>query len=441
MNSVKASRYFRKDLKLARWILIAMAAISTIITALFPDAYYITIYFTLYMLLGLAIFWMASKWLCTITLFYVLYTLDVGCGIYFFWMEKVIVRYEPYLVVLGGLAMMALGYFIGQRNKLRVRIRLKHLRYVIPISRLTVLYASYLLSTMACIWYFLENFALLRGDLNNGRITAMSGNGWLFYLVKLHTMIIPLMYEECKKRKMDKRIFTVLFFFSCIQLLVTGFRSPAATMIVIMLIIDIYRGKLNLRKALPIVLLLFTVLVAYGAWRNKSNLYNLYTIARSQLFVCSQNLNRVFAVFPKKVSFQYGYTYLINLIMLRPGPDLDFTLWLKDRLQVNFSGGGVTPTILGEFYINFGYIGIYIGMLIFGFLVEKIDKWIIKGEITFWKAYIMFLLASSCSGGIANVYLNPLIFGLYYWLIIKPTDLRRNERKKLNTYTTALQRF
>ena len=42
---------------------------------------------------------------------------------------------------------------------------------------------------------------------------------------------------------------------------------------------------------------------------------------------------------------------------MRPGPDLDFTLWLKDKVNIQFSGGGLTPTIIGEAYINFGFGG------------------------------------------------------------------------------------
>lgn len=93
-----------------------------------------------------------------------------------------------------------------------------------------------------------------------------------------------------------------------------------------------------------------------------STLTSLFT----SLYVGDININYMYNTFPGKVDFQYGYTYLINFLMLLPGPDLDFTLWLKEQVGITFSGGGLTPTIIGEFYINFGEISIFIGLFLLG---------------------------------------------------------------------------
>lgn len=64
--------------------------------------------------------------------------------------------------------------------------------------------------------------------------------------------------------------------------------------------------------------------------------------------------------------------------MLLPGPDPDFTMWLKEQTGIMFSGGGLTPTILGEFYLNFGFSAIFIGMFILGVYSVFLNRYFVK---------------------------------------------------------------
>lgn len=414
MNSVQ----FRRDKKTILKILFIILACSILITFFIPSIFELTCYFSAYILIGLLIFVVSPRWLTSMTLFFVLYTINIGCGYFFIRNEGYSFNYQSFPVVVFSLALMLCGYAFRMKLCGLKHTHMKQRRIRINVSWTQALYTSYFFATTACILYFLKNKRILFSNLNDGRIEAASGNGMLLYIFRLHLMIIPLMYEEYKKKKINPVIFWILFIFACIQLLTTGFRTPLVTMILIIMIVNIYKGRINFRKAIPVVVILIILAIIFGAYRSGTSFNGIYRIARSQLFVGAQNLNYVFNAFPENISFQHGYTYFINLLMLRPGPDLDYTLWLKQVLGIEFSGGGITPTILGEFYMNFGYWGIYIGMFLFGIFVAKIDRWISKGEISFWKAYLMFQIASSCSGGIANVYLTPFILSLYYWVIL-----------------------
>ena len=129
------------------------------------------------------------------------------------------------------------------------------------------------------------------------------------------------------------------------------------------------------------------------------------------------NLTYIFKKFPSEIEFQHGQTFLINLKLLMPGPDIDFTLWLKEALGLEFFGGGVTPTILGELYINFGYCGIYAGMFALGAVFSYLDR---KITVTKCKSYLIFVILELClaiSGGIAN-YIIPIILYSIVYLII-----------------------
>ena len=134
----------------------------------------------------------------------------------------------------------------------------------------------------------------------------------------------------------------------------------------------------------------------------------------SGLYVNDINLNYVFSTFPKKVEFQHGYTYLINILMLKPGPDLDFTLWLKEQIGITFNGGGVTPTILGEFYMNFGNLSMYIGMFFLGILGEKLDNYFNCNNKNFISSFYVWQFAHCASGGIANVMIIVILFTIVY---------------------------
>ena len=104
--------------------------------------------------------------------------------------------------------------------------------------------------------------------------------------------------------------------------------------------------------------------------------------------------------------------------MLKPGPDLDFTMWLKETLGMSFSGGGVTPTVIGEFYLNFGYIGIYGGM----FLLAKVGHWVnlylVRHSFSFLGVYYLWQFAHCASGGIANITVPVTLYTIIYWGIM-----------------------
>lgn len=76
--------------------------------------------------------------------------------------------------------------------------------------------------------------------------------------------------------------------------------------------------------------------------------------------------------------------------------------------------GGITPTVFGGFYINFGTAGIFICSFLLGIWFRKLDNWIYSGNVDFWRAYTLILVPSCLGGGIANIMIQPRIFGIYY---------------------------
>ena len=126
----------------------------------------------------------------------------------------------------------------------------------------------------------------------------------------------------------------------------------------------------------------------------------------------SINIYYVLRQFPKYTSFQYGYTYLINFIMLAPGSQPDFTIWLKNQIGITFSGGGVTPTLLGEAWLNFGFFGIIMNFFLVGLLCNRLDKWYYKTKNVYFFVLFVWVVTSSVRGGFANSLINLIIYSI-----------------------------
>ena len=123
----------------------------------------------------------------------------------------------------------------------------------------------------------------------------------------------------------------------------------------------------------------------------------------------SVNINYIYEEFPESTPFQFGNTFLINLKMLLPGPDMDFTLWLKDTIGISFSGGGITPTIIGEAYLNFGYFGIILFMFLIGVIGNYLNsRYYVDKQNVVWIVYVTVIMIGAFRGGIANVEINLL---------------------------------
>lgn len=386
------------------------------------------LYLGLYLLLLFCAFFVSEHWLSTLTLFSVFYTIFAS-GYIFVWIEKVQLLYNPFYVVIVPYFCLIVGYCVAHNIKIQKNNRLKKKRMLfsaIQLSRKELLIATFALSSLAFLLYFLKNHSiLLVGNLNDSRIDAMSGNGMLLYIMELNEITVPLLYAEKNKKNISGFLFWIVAIVSGLELLITGFRAPVMTMIMTTMIVAIYQGRIRLRKVVMVVPMILILAIIYGAIRNGVE-RGIYAILKNFCYTGMYNLNIMFRAFPDKHPFQHGYTYLINLIMLKPGPDLDFTLWLKEMVGFSFSGGGITPTIIGEFYINFGYLGIYLGMALLGIVFRQCDKWVIKGNYNAWSAFIMLELSCCNGGGIANIYILPLVAWIYF-SVLKIFENRRRE--------------
>lgn len=136
-----------------------------------------------------------------------------------------------------------------------------------------------------------------------------------------------------------------------------------------------------------------------------------------QLYVNASNLERVTQLIPGVVPYMLGESYLIDLSVLLPGPQANFSLWLKEMMGLEFSGGGITIGLVGELYANWGAGLAVLGCGVFGGMVASIRR--IPRGIHREDAAFLTLLSIETAGivqsGIASVLLYSLLplTGLY----------------------------
>ena len=330
-------------------------------------------------------------------------------------------------IILGGLLAFAIGNgicLIAKKRPVHEKEDKPKIRF--SFSRIKTLYFLLAVSWSAALYYFIKNRSYLLGDVENGRVAAISGSGALLYTAQVSILLVCMLFDIYIETRKDLRPliskFTMIFVtvVSSATLIVSGFRAPVGTLFICMIVMYAGKKKMPMGRIVFYGLLCIIGVSVLGAIRTtmSGGVSSTLTSFFTSLYVGNININYMYNTFPGKVDFQYGYTYLINFLMLLPGPDLDFTLWLKEQVGITFSGGGLTPTIIGEFYINFGEAFIFIGLFILGVFSVYLNRYFKRHKESFLAVFYVCQFAHCVSGGIANVSVTVLLYTIVYKCLI-----------------------
>ena len=392
------------------------------------EQYTIMTYVALLVLLTTAVMYINELELVSANVIFMAFFLyTVALGPLILMSRNIYYSYNYQNVILGGFLCFGWGNFVLAITTKNVfpRRDVSSIKFYI-MSRKNVLSIAYIISLMAGICYFGINRDLLRANLEGNRTAALSGNGIIIYTMELPIVIIPMVYDlyfESKKLgkpQVSCRTLVVMAIVSSFVLLFTGYRAPIMTMYICLIIMYAKKNNISGSKVVRYGIICMLAVFILGAGRTLISGGGFAGAASfmTNFYVNNINLKYVFNTFPEKVPFQHGYTYLINLLMMLPGPDPDFTLWLKEQIGISFSGGGVTPTIMGEIYINFGFGAIFFGMFAFGMFGVIVNKYAHRNNYSFMAAYYIWQYAHCASGGIANVMVPVILYTVVYKVIL-----------------------
>ncbi len=277
--------------------------------------------------------------------------------------------------------------------------------------------------TTLWIWQIGE-IPIFSSDIEYARTVKAEGT---YHIRQLTTLAVPVYYMMLavvlnRKRALLALILTGLLLIGCIAL--QGYRTFFVSIIAVSAMIA-YRVRKELFNVPFLVLsavVMFLASVAYGYSRYLSgittvkNMMNVYEYTAQNFFIRTTSLQRIVEYFPASEPYQYGYFYLRGFNFLIPGKQTGPGEWLKKEVfNLDFAGDGFNPGIIGEFYLNFGVLGIIFGMMFYGFIITASYGMFARGKspgkLVFGAcAYFYILLAMA--PGLATTIVMLVWYGL-----------------------------
>ncbi len=107
------------------------------------------------------------------------------------------------------------------------------------------------------------------------------------------------------------------------------------------------------------------------------------------------------------ISDMRNFAFYLLPTFIRPAVDLDFNydaVLMRDLYGFRANIGGSSPMmIIGELYVRFGWFGIFLGMSVIGFMLTRLDQWVLNGSVR------GTLLWSMLFYGVVNMYAYSLL--------------------------------
>lgn len=279
------------------------------------------------------------------------------------------------------------------------------------------------LAAMLVFWARAGGVPFLMADLENSRISALTGSGVPFYLSML--MMVAFWISLGPESNVPRWAQLAMFVVGAIMLTTTGWRNTVFAFVVVSIFLLYYTRRVRATTIGIVALVAIVGAVALGLFRVvSSNLtsYRTYQEVMSGDLLAAvgsylatytdafaRNLAIVFEIVPDALAFQGGKTLIWNFLTLAPESDLEpFDFVLKRAAGEGFEGGGLPPTLVGEWYLNYSWLGVVLGMALVGAAMELAHR-AVRSARSFTTLVIAVLVIYyafvSVRGGLGNVLL------------------------------------
>lgn len=254
-----------------------------------------------------------------------------------------------------------------------------------------------------------------KSDFDDYRISARAGVGWLVLpsiVFITYTSISLFSYYLILKNK--KFLSIIIAIIGGLLLLQFGNRAPAFEIIVACgFIYCWYKWEkvpiLLIASGCFLLLFLLGVMQVIRQGITKDFIMILFqSIWRP--FVNIQNFDLIVNSFPSRLKYLYGKSYLMDFAVIAPGYQVNFGTWLKDQLGLDFTGGSVTVTYLGEFYANFGIYGALIGAFLTGLILNIVAKYCKKYYYDYSNYQTVLCITITCKSIVSSGIVTPFLY-------------------------------
>lgn len=408
----------KKMQKLKRPILLIWCIVyigSLLLTFCVLNDSYLKIYiFILFLFISWCLFDIRNKIVDTLRTFTIFFVLLFALGPIILYIEGHYYYKEIGNLIIISYLSFALGYCFIKTKTYKYKIH----KILLPSYKYkSVLFISlivFIIGIIAYTLYFVKNWNyIFIDDLEKGRVEAMTGNGLYLWVGSLIWLSVYMVYEQYLMNGHYKKITIVLFIISAIYSILLGFRSALVNPILVMFFMKNKKKEIKISKMVFLAFGLFAFVGIYGAIRGGGG--SSFGSLIHEFKVSSVNLHYILYTFPKCTEYQKGATYFFDAVSLFNKNVDGTTMWLKKVLKLSFSGGGVTPTLIGEFFMNWGMIGVLIGMFLSGSLFKKIDVLYRNPNNSFFLSCILLgYIRPILRGGYANLSVTLLVYVIAY---------------------------
>ncbi len=231
---------------------------------------------------------------------------------------------------------------------------------------------------------------LLGGVIEESRVSMIFGRGYLFFLVKSINTAVPI-YIAAKwyfGKKLD--IWDYCLVLLAITLISLTFsRRPILWFVITLVILFHYlKKRLTYRRALIWAGALLLAAVVIIQLRSPGRAFGVRFLHEINVHV--ENI-ALYLRNLKKIGGQGLAPFVMNLKMLLPGHQIDFGLWLKNKLGLTFLGGGISVPLIGEGMLSFRTSGVILEAFLIGYIL-KLSYHKLKGRFSLRNLLIYTIL-------------------------------------------------
>lgn len=275
----------------------------------------------------------------------------------------------------------------------------------------------------------LGGIPLLAADVDTARLSFYSGKGYLnFLFMALPIVAVAFLFDALSQNSHRRMAYAHIFALIVVFLIfLTGFRSASikASFLYLLTYMLIKNVRINYLKMAVLFIVLFSFLILVGAYRRGGgiDMASLTMEAGITIVARPAMLEMILNHFDS-ANIMHGAGYFADFRKLLPGSQVGQNVDLKYLVFPNADKmpalAGVTPSLIGEAYLNFGKVGVIIVPFVLGFLLGKLQMVCVhKRASFFFVVFYMTLLLESVISLVAGIGTRlPQYMLILFWVVV-----------------------
>lgn len=250
------------------------------------------------------------------------------------------------------------------------------------------------------------------------------GQGYLKYMF-LNILPISAFYFYFKNKVTNNSssYYSILIIIAVVSQILDSRLIPIGRFLIFFfltkLLVDyVFRKKINIKKIVFPILLIFITVYMLFAFQNVSrhDSSDINAAFSERLFLIPTG--KLYTIFPDEMDFRYGQTWLNDLKGLLPGASENFRYEVHTIIYGGAHGFTLSPTLFASIFINFGVLGLILFSMLFGYLFNWVGGWLLQYKnllsIILYCSYATMIMYSSVSDIVTTLVPTISIFLLFF---------------------------